>query len=66
MRTSAKILRTIGLGLTWSGWEYAAPRHYGPWALLGTPYYLYHLPSPPTESARPASSATPRTRQGGG
>jgi hypothetical protein len=67
MRTSARILRTIGLGLTWSGWEYAAPRHYGPWAYLGTPYYyLYRLPSPPTKSARPAGPATPRSRQGGG
>ena len=49
MRTSAKILRTIGQGLTWSGWGYAAPRRYGPWAYLGAPYYyLYRLPSPPT------------------
>ena len=46
MRTSAKILRTIGRGLTWSGWANAAPRPYGPWAYLGTPYfYLYRIPS---------------------
>ena len=32
MRTSAKILRTIGRWLTWPGWGYAAPRHFGPWA----------------------------------
>ena len=66
MRTSAKILRTIGRGLTWSGWGYAAPRHYGPWAYLGTPYYyLYRLPSPPTAHADPAGPVAALPRQGG-
>jgi len=66
MRTSAKILRTIGRGLTWSGWRYAAPRHYGPWAYLGTPYYyLYRLPDPPTEGADPAHALGALPREGG-
>jgi hypothetical protein len=66
MRTSAKILRTIGQGLTWSGWGYAAARRYGPWAYLGTPYYyLYRLPSPPTAHADPAGPVAALSRPGG-
>jgi hypothetical protein len=41
MRTSAKILRTIGRWLTSPAWGYAAPRHLGPWYH----YYLYRYPS---------------------
>jgi hypothetical protein len=41
MRTSAKILRTIGSWLTSPAWGYAAPRHLGPWYH----YYLYRYPS---------------------
>jgi len=66
MRTSAKILRTIGRGLTWSGWAYAAPRHYGPWAYLGTPYYyLYRLPSRSAEQSDPPAAGAALPRQGG-
>ena len=66
MRTSAKILRTCGRWLTWPGWGYTAPRHYRPWAYLGTPYYyIYRLPTRPAERADPRNAAAPLPRQGG-
>jgi hypothetical protein len=60
MRTSAKILRTIERWLTWPGWGYAAPRHFGPWAHLGLRYYSsYPLPRRADELADPPA-ALPR------
>ena len=57
MWTSTKILRTIGRGLTWPGWGYAARRHYGPWVYLGRPYYYsYRIPSRSPERADPATA----------
>ena len=66
MRTSAKILRRIGQGLTWSGSEQSLRRYYGPWAYRGMPYYyIYHIPSRPPEHADPAARAVRLPRQGG-
>jgi hypothetical protein len=66
MRTSAKILRTIGQGLTWSGWGQSLRRYYGPWAYRGIPYYyIYRIPSRSPEHADPAARAAGLPRQGG-
>ena len=65
MRTSVRILRTIGRGLTWSGWEHSLRRHYGPWAYLGVSYYyIYRIPRPP-EHADPAARGASLPRQSG-
>lgn len=66
MRTSVRILRTIGRGLTWSGWEQSLRRYYGPWAYLGMPYYyIYRIPSRHSEPADPAAMGVSLPRQGG-
>ena len=45
MRTSAKILRTVGRWLTQLDWGYAGRRQLGP----GYYYYRYYYPSKPDE-----------------
>lgn len=66
MGTSAKILRTIGQGLTWSGWGRSLRRYSGPWAHLGMPYYyIYRIPRRSPEHADQAARAAGLPRQGG-